>query len=141
MNSRKMYAHYSSLFLGASFSEHFYGLKRISAVKLNTQTIAFQEKKLCFILLVILPYLKIKIEEKLTQYRFELADGVLLNVIFFFKLYKGIVIYIFLLISELEKKIKEFSMPLSQFSSHFIQFLDYFTIYKIYVGIYRYPNT
>lgn len=64
---------------GASFSEHFYGLKRVSAVKLDEQTINLKEKKLCFILLVVLPYVKIKIEEKLTQYRLELADGILLN--------------------------------------------------------------
>ncbi|KAF5291596.1 hypothetical protein FQA39_LY14318 [Lamprigera yunnana] len=58
---------------GASFSEYFYGLERISSGGRLTDT----EKRLSLVFLVVLPYIKRKVDERVQLYRLESADGVL----------------------------------------------------------------
>lgn len=74
-----------SLFTDASFSEYFYGLQRVSVgadTNNNGQSITIHERNLSMIYLVLLPYLKIKIEQRLAVYRLELADNILTDVSF-----------------------------------------------------------
>lgn len=68
---------------GASFSEYFYGLKRVP-VDENIAEMTEKQKDLSLIFLVYVPYLMIKLKKKLATYRLELADGVLVNVNMFF---------------------------------------------------------
>ncbi|KAL1502651.1 hypothetical protein ABEB36_007765 [Hypothenemus hampei] len=56
----------------ASFSENFYGLKRLL---LNGKPLAKHERELSLIFLVAVPYFKRKVEEKLEIYRIEQAEG------------------------------------------------------------------
>lgn len=65
------------LFSDASFSENFYGLKRILS---NGKELTKHEKELSIIFLVAIPYFKRKIEDKLQLYRIENAEGYLRNV-------------------------------------------------------------
>ncbi|XP_017771368.1 PREDICTED: peroxisome assembly protein 12 [Nicrophorus vespilloides] len=55
----------------ASFAEYFYGLKRI---RLDDYEITKCEKIMSWSILVILPYLKSKLEEKLQDYRLGIAE-------------------------------------------------------------------
>lgn len=64
-----------------SFSEFFYDLKRISGNESDGLT--SEERNLSLFCLVILPYIKTKIERKLSVYRLELADSILFNVSIF----------------------------------------------------------
>ncbi|GLV38459.1 Peroxin 12 [Carabus blaptoides fortunei] len=63
---------------GASFSEYFYGLKRVP-VAANIAEMTDKQKNLSLIFLIYVPYLMIKLKKKLATYRLELADGVLAN--------------------------------------------------------------
>ncbi|KAF2904853.1 hypothetical protein ILUMI_01324 [Ignelater luminosus] len=57
----------------ASFSEYFYGLQRISC---NSDTkLSDYHKKVSLVFLIVLPYLKRKLEEKIQIYRIENAEG------------------------------------------------------------------
>lgn len=60
----------------SSFSENFYGLKR---VLVNSKPLTKHEKDLSLLFLVALPYFKRKIEDKLELYRIENAEGYLRN--------------------------------------------------------------
>lgn len=66
-----------SLFLDSSFSENFYGLKRLL---LNGKALTLREKELSLIFLVVLPYFKRKIDDKVQMYRIEEAEGYLRKV-------------------------------------------------------------
>ncbi|XP_022907229.2 peroxisome assembly protein 12 [Onthophagus taurus] len=83
-----LYTHYEETFLvlngllqyyyikkyDASFSEYFYGLKRISS---DGKLLSDHQRKLSFLFLVILPYLKRKLEERINFYKIQNAEGVL----------------------------------------------------------------
>ncbi|CAH0548690.1 unnamed protein product [Brassicogethes aeneus] len=58
----------------SSFSENFYGLKRVT---LSNSKLSEQNKNLSLAVLVILPYLKRKLEEKIAIYKLESAEGCL----------------------------------------------------------------
>ncbi|XP_044740753.1 peroxisome assembly protein 12 [Chrysoperla carnea] len=60
----------------ASFSEAFYGLQRISA---DNRSLSMKQKLLCMIPLVLLPYLRIKLENIALKYKLEDFDGLLQN--------------------------------------------------------------
>ncbi|CAG9767695.1 unnamed protein product [Ceutorhynchus assimilis] len=66
--------YYYLKYYDASFSENFYGLKRIL---LNDKPLTKHDKELSLLLLVAAPYFKRKIEEKLQCYRIEQAEGYL----------------------------------------------------------------
>lgn len=74
-----------NFFSDASFSENFYGLKRIleNGHKLHTH-----HKNLSLIFIIILPYLKKKIDEKKYIIKLEQAEGLIQKV--FLKFYSGI---------------------------------------------------
>ncbi|KAF7282103.1 peroxisomal biogenesis factor 12 [Rhynchophorus ferrugineus] len=59
-------------FYDSSFSENFYGLKRII---LNGQGLRNYERDLSLVLLVLVPYIKRKIEDKVQIYRIQNAEG------------------------------------------------------------------
>ncbi|XP_066153850.1 peroxisome assembly protein 12 [Euwallacea fornicatus] len=56
----------------ASFSENFYGLKRLLS---NGTQLTKREKEISLLFLVAVPYLKKKLEEKIQIYRIENAEG------------------------------------------------------------------
>lgn len=56
----------------SSFSENFYGLKRIS---LNHDSLTKKHKELSLIFLVAIPYFKRKLDEKIAIIRIENAEG------------------------------------------------------------------
>ncbi|XP_057668896.1 peroxisome assembly protein 12 [Diorhabda carinulata] len=58
----------------ASFSENFYGLKRLTS---SNETLNKKHRELSLIFLVGLPYFKRKLEEKITVIRIEQAEGAL----------------------------------------------------------------
>ncbi|ERL85755.1 peroxisome assembly protein 12 [Dendroctonus ponderosae] len=59
-----------------SFSENFYGLKR---VLVDDEPLKHHEKELSLIFLVLMPYFKRKIEDKIQMYRIECAEGCIRN--------------------------------------------------------------
>lgn len=62
----------------ASFSEHFYGLKRATR---NTLTpLSEKQRQVSLLVLTLLPYLKRKLEEKINIYKLQRAEGSLRNV-------------------------------------------------------------
>ncbi|KAI4454578.1 peroxisome assembly protein 12 peroxin-12 [Holotrichia oblita] len=60
----------------ASFSEYFYGLQRIS---IKNIPLSKQQKHLSLVFLIVLPYIKQKLNRKLDVYKLENAEGLLLN--------------------------------------------------------------
>lgn len=60
----------------ASFSEYFYGLRRVS---IKNRPLSSKDRYLCLFLLAILPYIKRKLDEKLNMYKLENAEGLLTN--------------------------------------------------------------
>lgn len=63
--------------LDGSFAENFYGLKR---VLLNDKHLTDSHRKLSFLYIVVLPYLRRKLEEKVSEYKLEQAEGFVKNV-------------------------------------------------------------
>ncbi|KAI4454596.1 peroxisome assembly protein 12 peroxin-12 [Holotrichia oblita] len=64
------------LYYDASFSEYFYGLQRIS---IKNIPLSKQQKHLSLVFLIVLPYIKQKLNRKLDVYKLENAEGLLLN--------------------------------------------------------------
>lgn len=62
----------------ASFSENFYGLKRVSLS--STEALNGKEKQISLLVIAIFPYVKRKLEEKINNYRIQKAEGSLRNV-------------------------------------------------------------
>ncbi|KAK4878832.1 hypothetical protein RN001_011338 [Aquatica leii] len=58
----------------AGFSEYFYGLQRIST---KTKSLTDAERKLSLIFIVLLPYIKRKVDEKVQLYKLEHAENTL----------------------------------------------------------------
>jgi len=64
------------LFLAASFSETFYGLKRVSVIDSKLKgKLSHKQQILSLILIVTLPYLKNKLAKLSLKYRLEEADS------------------------------------------------------------------
>lgn len=61
----------------ATFSENFYGLKRVLD---NGNTLTSHHRRISLLFCVLLPYFKRKLDEKVALYRLENADGCLHNV-------------------------------------------------------------
>ncbi|XP_018319053.1 peroxisome assembly protein 12 [Agrilus planipennis] len=59
----------------ASFSEYFYGLKRVSVSDNNVHKLKTLQRCYSLIVLVGVPYLKRKLENKIEQYTLETLDG------------------------------------------------------------------
>ncbi|XP_030765307.1 peroxisome assembly protein 12 [Sitophilus oryzae] len=70
LNSFLQYYHLK--YYNSSFSENCYNLERVIG---NGNGLTQRERELSFITLVIIPFIKRKIEEKLQQYRIEYAEG------------------------------------------------------------------
>ncbi|XP_023029936.1 peroxisomal biogenesis factor 12 isoform X2 [Leptinotarsa decemlineata] len=68
--------YYYLAYYDASFSENFYGLKRVSRSHSN---LSKKQREYSLIFLVILPYFKRKVEEKIALIRIEKAEGCLRN--------------------------------------------------------------
>ncbi|KAJ8980407.1 hypothetical protein NQ317_009402 [Molorchus minor] len=66
--------YYEEAFLMPLFSENFYGLKRVVS---NRESLTQHHKELSLIFLVVLPYFKRKLEEKIAVIRIESAEGYL----------------------------------------------------------------
>lgn len=66
----------------ASFSEHFYGLKRV--IVDSNQALSEKERLLSLVTIAVLPYFKRKLEEKIVLYRLQNAEGSLRDVSFVF---------------------------------------------------------
>ena len=60
--------------IGASFAEYFYGLQRISTV---TNELNDTHRKISLLILVVLPYIKVKIDERIQLFKLENAENVL----------------------------------------------------------------
>ncbi|XP_063922295.1 peroxisome assembly protein 12 [Zophobas morio] len=60
----------------ATFSENFYGLKRVLD---NNATLSEHHRRISLLFSVLLPYFKRKLDEKVALYRLEQADGCLRN--------------------------------------------------------------
>lgn len=67
-------------FLGASFAENFYGLQRIP-IDAN-KTLSNFDRSLSLITLLVFPYLRRKLEDRIAVYRLEKAESRLQNVCF-----------------------------------------------------------
>ncbi|XP_066251862.1 peroxisome assembly protein 12 [Euwallacea similis] len=63
---------YYLMYYDASFSENFYGLKRILS---NETQLTNREKEISLLFLVAVPYFKRKLEEKIQIYRIQNAEG------------------------------------------------------------------
>ncbi|KAG5881703.1 hypothetical protein JTB14_006561 [Gonioctena quinquepunctata] len=68
--------YYYLAYYDASFSENFYGLKRVLS---NNKNLSKQHREYSLILLVILPFFKRKLEDKIAFIRIEQAEGCLRN--------------------------------------------------------------
>lgn len=62
------------MFSDASFAENFYGLKRVLT---NNKEFTDSSRNISLVFLVLLPYVKRKLEEKLNVYKIESAEGCL----------------------------------------------------------------
>lgn len=65
-----------------SFSEHFYGLKR--AILNTEESLNEKHRLLSLITIVLVPYLKRKVEEKIVIYKLQRAEGSLKSVSVYF---------------------------------------------------------
>lgn len=66
------------VFLGASFAENFYSLQRIP-IDAN-KTLSNYDKSVSLIMLLVLPYLRRKLEDRIAVYRLQKAEGSLRSV-------------------------------------------------------------
>lgn len=66
----------------ASFSENFYGLKRVTLN--STKPLSETQRQLSLLMLTVLPYFKRKLQEKITIYKVQKAEGTLRDVSVFF---------------------------------------------------------
>ncbi|XP_076758183.1 peroxisomal biogenesis factor 12 isoform X2 [Xylocopa sonorina] len=67
--------HYSNKY-SASFSEAFYGLKRIAVIDSKVERdLSKEQKKLSLMLIVLFPYIKNKLSRLSNEYKLEQADG------------------------------------------------------------------
>lgn len=64
------------MFSAASFSETFYGLKRVAVVDSKLKrNLSYKQQILSLILIVIFPYLKNKLAQLSSRYQLEEVDG------------------------------------------------------------------
>lgn len=64
------------MFSAASFSETFYGLKRVAVVDSKLKrNLSYKQQILSLILIVIFPYLKNKLAQLSSKYQLEEVDG------------------------------------------------------------------